>query len=168
MSTFAERLLRAAEHAGVVDSQAGIARALNVSRQTANNWFTGDNFPKQGQLFHIARRFGVDVQWLREGIGEMLPPPGKGTLTEDESDLLRNYRSATPKVKEVIRTMARAVRKSVVAVSLAIPPLLSQPSDAVAMSKGVSAYYVKCLGWLAAFIVRWRTGSARISQFAVA
>lgn len=123
---FTERLKRAARHVGVGDSQSDIARALDVSRQRVNRWFRYGAEPDADQTLEIAKRWQIDVEWLKNGTGEMLPTPSDG-LSAEERELVRNYRSATPQTRQVIATMARAVRKSVVAVVLAIPPLLSAP-----------------------------------------
>jgi len=129
MTTFVERLRRAAKAAGVGESQSEIADYLGLSKQTVNRWFKGGE-PNAEMTFDIARRLRVLPEWLRTGSGEMQPAPGDG-LTQDERELITHYRSATPKVREVIGTMARAVRKAAVAVALVIPPLMAlHPAEA--------------------------------------
>lgn len=130
--TFIDRLVQAAKHAGVGERQSDIAASLQVKRQTVNRWFVIGGTPEADLMFHIANRYGVDPKWLKSGDGTMLAEPSE-ELPADERELLRNYRSATTKVREVIRSMARAARKVVVAVpALAIPPLMSPPADASA------------------------------------
>ena len=147
MGDFTKRLQEAARHAGVSDHQAGIAAALNLSRQTVTRWFHG-YVPNAKMLLHIAAAWGVDPDWLATGAGRMLPNPDG--LTPEERDLVKDYRSATPKVREVIRTMARAVRKSVVTIAAVIPPLLAPtPSDATTLH---NAY---CDGGIRIAFRRW-------------
>lgn len=124
--SFIERLQQAARNAGATTSQAGIALALGVNRQTVHRWFKGGE-PDADQLIKIATRFNVDAKWLKEGDGQMMPKPG-GDLSHDERELITNYRQATPKVREVVRMMTRAVRKAIVAGVFSIPPLLA-PKD---------------------------------------
>lgn len=130
MTPFIERLKRAARSAGVGESQANIADALGIARQTVNRWFMGGE-PNADQLLSIARRWRVSADWLKSGQGEMQPAPNGGELSNDERDLIRHYRSASPQIRQVISTMARAVRKSVVAIAMAVPPfLVPQQGDA--------------------------------------
>lgn len=134
MTPFIDRLQRAAKFAGVGESQSEIADSLGLARQTVNRWFKGGE-PNAEQTFGIARAWRVSPEWLKSGVGDMLPNPGDG-LTLEERDLIRNYRSATPQVRQVISTMARAVRKTVVTLGMAIPPLLaSDPTSASVLHK---------------------------------
>ena len=128
--TFTDRLLQAARHAGVGDSQSDIARSLEITRQCVNRWFRSGAEPDADTTLEIARRWKISAEWLKHGVGDMLQEPGDG-LTVDERELVKNYRSATPRVRDVISRMARAVRKSVVTISLGIPPLLAALHDAV-------------------------------------
>jgi DNA-binding XRE family transcriptional regulator len=101
VTDFVERLKKAAAYAGAGESQANIAEAIGVTRQTVNRWFTKDGEPGVDLTFTIARKFRVSAEWLKWGGGEMLPPPSDGLL-QDEKELIRYYRSATPEVREVI------------------------------------------------------------------
>lgn len=152
MSTFIERLQSAARFSGVAESQSEIADSLHLARQTVNRWFKGGE-PNAEQTFAIARRWRVSPEWLKSGVGEMLPAPGDG-LSQEERDLIRHYRSATPQVRQVISTMTRAVRKSVVTIAMAIPPLLvSNPTEARVLhnqnfGSALSEYTLRARRWL--------------------
>jgi transcriptional regulator with XRE-family HTH domain len=159
MTPFIDRMLRAAKHAGVGESQSEIADSLGLARQTVNRWFKGGE-PNAEQTFSIARTWRVSPEWLKSGTGEMLPSPGDG-LSLEEKDLIRNYRSATPQVRQVISTMARAVRKSVVTIALAIPPLLApKPADAAILHNqnssavgGLNTHWMRrVIRWLSTFV----------------
>lgn len=144
MTAFSERLLRAARYAGIPDTQAGIAKALGLKRQTVNHWFTSGE-PTAENLLEIAAKLVVSAEWLRSGEGDMLPPPSS-ELPADERELLRSYRSATPQTRQILRTMAKAARKSVLFMVATIPPLLSPYSDAEAgIERAITepVYYVK-------------------------
>lgn len=128
MSDFRERLQQAANYAGVGDSQATIAASLGLNRQTIHRWFSGGE-PNSEMLLHIARAWGVSAEWLQSGKGEMHAKPGDG-LSAEERELVRHYRSASPQIRDVIRTMTRAVRKTMIAVAVVgVPPLMA-PTDA--------------------------------------
>jgi transcriptional regulator with XRE-family HTH domain len=129
-NTFIERLQQAAKFAGAGDSQRAIAKSLELNPQTVNRWFKGFCEPNAEQVFKIARAWGIDAEWLKNGVGTMLEAPSDG-LSQEERDLIKHYRSATAPVRDVIRQMTRAVRKSMVAVAMSIPPLLApQPVEA--------------------------------------
>ena len=131
MSDFRERLQQAANRAGAGDSQATMASSLNLNRQTINRWFQGGK-PNAEMLLHIARTWGVDPEWLENGKGDMLPVPSPDDLPQDELELLRDYRKATLQTRQQIRTMVRALRKSMVTLAAGIPPLMApSPSDAM-------------------------------------
>ena len=155
---FIERLQHAARFAGVGDSQSEIADSLGLARQTVNRWFKGGE-PNAEQTFAIARNWKVSPEWLKSGVGDMLPDPGDG-LSQEERDLIRHYRSATPQVRQVISTMTRAVRKSVVTVAMAIPPLMgSSPADARLLhnhfsGSALAEYTLRARRWLSSVFGR--------------
>lgn len=130
---FLERLQQAARHNGVRERQTDIANSLGLPVQTVNQWFTKGYMPKRELIIRIAHVYGVGLEWLANGEGEMLPQPSE-SLPPDERELLRSYRSATPQTRQLLRSMARAARKSIVTIAAAIPPLLaSPPSDAATL-----------------------------------
>lgn len=147
MSDFVERLKQAAAHAGVGDSQSDIARALELKRQTVNRWFVVDDAEPEGDLlFEIASRFGVNPKWLKSGDGPMYPDAANEELSNEEHGLIKDYRGSSPKIKEAIRAMVRAMRKVATVVVAAVPPLLAHsPSDATAapLKTSGAVYYVK-------------------------
>ena len=69
MSAFVERLVEAAKHAGVEPTQAGIAESLGLSKQTVWRWFREGIEPNAENCFEIARKWGVDAEWLKSGPG---------------------------------------------------------------------------------------------------
>lgn len=69
-----ERLYQAAKALKNINSQAGIARALNASSQTVKNW-ESRGISKQG-LLDAQKYFGVSAQWLESGEGDMEVPKG--------------------------------------------------------------------------------------------
>jgi transcriptional regulator with XRE-family HTH domain len=150
MSDFRGRLQQAAQHAGVGDSQATMAASLNLNRQTINRWFQGGE-PNADMLLHIARTWGVDAEWLKSGDGDMLPTPSPDDLPPEELELLRDYRKASQQARQTIRTMVRALRKSVVTIAAVIPPLLvPTPSDATTLHNAscMDGIRIACRRWI--------------------
>lgn len=125
MTKFGERLQQAARHAGVGDKQADIAADLGLTRQTVNHWFTKGE-PDSENLAHIAKRWGVNYEWLRSGDGGMLQ--AQPDLPDDEGELLRDYRKLQRSQRDTARTLIRALRKSVVVVAAALPGFMA-PKD---------------------------------------
>lgn len=139
MKEFRDRLQHAAKWRGVQENQAGIAAALGLRRQTINRWFGGGE-PNAEMLLHTARVFGVDPEWLKSGSGEMLPKPSPDGLSVEERDLIKSYRMAPANIRDVLRSMARAAKKSIVTVAWMIPPLMApQQSEAAICHKNVFA-----------------------------
>lgn len=135
MTTFRERLQRAAKHAGVGETQAEIADNLGISRQTVHYWFKNGG-ADAANLALIERRWGVNGEWLRSADGDMLPQPSPENLPREELELLRDYRKASAQAREHIRTVARALRKSVITLAAVIPPyMVSTDSDAAVLHK---------------------------------
>jgi AcrR family transcriptional regulator len=153
VTTFRERLQRAAKHAGVGETQAEIADNLGISRQTVHYWFKNGG-ADAANLALIERRWGVNGEWLRSADGDMLPQPSPGDLPSEELELLRDYRKASAQAREHIRTVARALRKSVITLAAVIPPLLASPdTDAAVLHKqncglDLTGIRIAFLAWL--------------------
>lgn len=133
MSTFRERLQQAAYFAGVGTTQAAMANALGLNRQTINRWFLGGE-PSAENLLDISKRWGVSAEWLQSGEGDMVAQPSE-VLPADERELLRDYRKATPSTRQILRRMVKAGGKAVLFMVATIPPLMSPYSDAEAALK---------------------------------
>lgn len=136
---FLDRLTAAARYKGGGERQTDIASLLGLKIQTVNQWFKKGYMPKRDLMLKIARAYEVDLEWLADGKGEMHPAPQAAEgLSTDERELVRSYRMASPKAREVISTMAKAARKSIVTVAAVIPPLLAPASsDAASMRHNV-------------------------------
>lgn len=156
MSSFTDRLLQAARFAGIGESQAAIADALGLNRQTVNRWFTKDAVPKAEAQNDIALKFGVDPIWLERGDGTMLPNPSPD-LPADLRELNKIYLRATPSIRTQIVKTARALAKAILVMGSLLPPLLA-PSNAEAaifhkndfapLFSQVIELYAHCVQWL--------------------
>lgn len=124
MDTFISRLKQACQRAGIGERQSEISRAIGVKKQNVNWWFTQDTAPDQETMRVISKKLGVRYEWLAFGELPMSPEPKDDNLSEQERKIIRAYRSTTPKMRQVLTAMVRAVRKVAVVVVAAIPPLL--------------------------------------------
>jgi transcriptional regulator with XRE-family HTH domain len=104
--SFLERLQKAARYAGVGESQAEIAEALEITRQRVNSWFKGGG-PNRQLTAKIARKWCVNLEWLATGNGDMLSPLLGSEFSPEEKALIKHYRSASPKVRQIISAMVR-------------------------------------------------------------
>ncbi|MAL97179.1 MAG: hypothetical protein CL583_01895 [Alteromonadaceae bacterium] len=75
---FRERLIQAANDAGqnVRGIYAEISRDFSaagtkVTQQAVKKWFDGDSVPGSDNVRRLAKRFGVSVEWLQYGTGQM-------------------------------------------------------------------------------------------------
>jgi DNA-binding XRE family transcriptional regulator len=128
--TFLERLHRSAIYAGVSFTQSDVAEAIGIKRQTVHKWFNG-TIPETPMVAIIAVSWRVDPIWLATGQGTMIPAPGS-SLTEDERELLRCYRNATPTRRKALYDIAKTLVKTLVVVTMTIPaftPVRSEAKD---------------------------------------
>lgn len=65
-----ERLYKAAQELRGIQGQSGIARALNASPQTINNW-ESRGMSKSGMI-KAQTEFGCSASWLEDGLGKMV------------------------------------------------------------------------------------------------
>ena len=74
-------------------TQVDLGAALGVSRAHLAKIETGRDFPGRDLLAASARHFGVSLDWLSTGQGEIRPPR---PLNEGEAALLHAYRRLAP------------------------------------------------------------------------
>lgn len=169
MTKFSDRLMQAARHAGVGETQSEIAADLGLKRQTVNHWFLKGE-PDGENVSHIAKRWGVNREWLASGDGEMLPQPSQDSLSHEERDLVRSYRLAPANARPVILSMLRAARKAIVTVPLMLPGFMA-PKDAdagilhkqncvTAFARAVADHTTDCISKLVSFLRNMRKRSA--------
>lgn len=98
MRPFRDRLKEAAEHARVEYGQTAIARSLEVSKQTVDQWM-GKGRPAPESIFRIADRWKVDARWLATEEGQMLPVKPPTPLAEPSDP-------SSPEVTRLIKAFA--------------------------------------------------------------
>ena len=172
MSGFTDRLQQAAARAGYGDSQADLARALDLSRQRINRWFVEDGAgPDADVLLDISSRLGVNPKWLKTGEGAMIPDAANEDLSSEERALIRDYRSSSQKTREAIRAVVRTMRKVATVVVAAIPPLLASPDSEATLHNRISGHVpfansmnvIHIVRQWARILVRLLTPSIRLS-----
>ncbi|VVD74618.1 peptidase S24 [Pandoraea horticolens] len=70
-----------------ISSVADLARALNQSEQTINNWaYRGNGVSKQGRLL-AQRELGISATWIDDGQGQMLSSADPGNTNIRPADI---------------------------------------------------------------------------------
>lgn len=96
MHVTASRLFEAAKKVRPdIDTPADLARALNQSEQTINNWsYRGSGVSKQGRLL-AQKELGISATWIEDGSGAMLTSEpslsseaARHSLPEDQGNVL--------------------------------------------------------------------------------
>lgn len=104
---FRERLREAAAYAGIEYSQTAIARSLDITKQSVDNWM-GEGEPRPAMIFRMADRWNVSPRWLATEQGQMVgEPPTGGTYSKDEVALVRRHRKASPQVRAALKVMLK-------------------------------------------------------------
>ena len=73
--TFADRLDKALDHARTPKGRArrgAVAKKFGVSTESVRKWLTGDSIPDTKRIPEIAKKLGVNGNWLLTGDGLMV------------------------------------------------------------------------------------------------
>lgn len=83
-----QRLFEAAKRVRpAISSVADLARALNQSEQTINNWaYRGNGVSKQGRLI-AQRELGINATWIDDGQGQMVAGSDPGNANVRPADM---------------------------------------------------------------------------------
>lgn len=103
---FSDRLMMAAQQAGVPYKQTALGDFLGVNKQTVDVWMNG-SVPRADTIFDIADKLRVDARWLATGAGEMIAAVPDSAIGPQLRDLISRYEAAGPRWKLSIRTLAR-------------------------------------------------------------
>lgn len=91
-------------------SQRQMAKELNISQGTYNNWENGNTQPSIEQLIALARFFGVSVDYLI-GNSDDFGVINYDTVFSDRKTLLGLYAAANPQVQSAIKTILEECTK---------------------------------------------------------
>ena len=91
-------------------SQRQMAKALNVSQGTYNNWENSNTQPSIEQLIALAEFFGVSVDYLI-GNSDDLGVINYNKADGDNAGILRLYVAASPSVQSAIKTILEEYNK---------------------------------------------------------
>lgn len=108
MNEQTERLYIAAKALRRVDGQSAVAKLLNVSPQTVNNW--EDRGISNDGLLRAQEIIGCNAIWVRDGTGPMTI--GNDASSEDAIiELIALFQQALPSGREMILDLARSAAK---------------------------------------------------------
>ena len=79
-------------------SQDELAAKLHVKQPTVSRWLKGQRTPSLDQFEQLAEAIDTPLEWLMFGAVER--------VTDDERELLSDYRTAEDRGKDTIRTVA--------------------------------------------------------------
>jgi hypothetical protein len=91
--------------------QAFVAKMFRVSQKGARKWLEGEALPRTTRLAAIARRCGVNGEWLLTGQG---PMRGTGTAGDEETGRIavaeppQKYRIASARTRRLIARLSEA------------------------------------------------------------
>lgn len=88
-------------------SQRDIAKIMNVSQGTYNNWENEKTQPSIEQLISLAKYFDVTVDYLIGYSDDYDNQKIVNTISSDENYLLKYYRSLTEPAREALIAFAR-------------------------------------------------------------
>lgn len=103
-----ERLYAAAKAIHRIDGQSAVAKLMNVSPQTVNNW-EARGISIEG-LLRAQEMVGCNAIWLRDGTGKMTDT-GNDVGVDEVIELVALYQEATPSDRVMILKSARAAKK---------------------------------------------------------
>ncbi len=91
-------------------SQRDMAKAMNISQGTYNNWENSNTQPSIEQLIALAKFFGVSVDYLIGNTDDL------GIINYSDKDTEHNnflgmYVSASPEIQNAIKTILDEYRK---------------------------------------------------------
>lgn len=90
-------------------SQRSIAKIMNVSQGTYNNWENSNTQPSIEQLIALARFFDVSVDYLIGNSNNL--EPNKNYLSDRQREILKLTFSAEPEVQDAVITILSARSK---------------------------------------------------------
>ena len=80
-------------------TQRDMARTLNISQGTYNNWENGRTQPSIEQLIALATLFSVSVDYLVGYTDDYPTFPTEESLTKEERVLLKDFRILSPEAR---------------------------------------------------------------------
>lgn len=90
-------------------SQRSIAKIMNVSQGTYNNWENSNTQPSIEQLIALAKFFDVSVDYLIGNSNNL--EPNKNYLSDRQREILKLTFSAEPEVQDAVITILSARSK---------------------------------------------------------
>lgn len=108
MNAQTERLYLAAKTLHQVDGSSAVAKLLNVSPQTVNNW--EERGISNDGLLRAQELMGCNAIWLRDGSGSMTNA-GSDVSADEIIELVALYQQSTARARDMILDLARSSAK---------------------------------------------------------
>lgn len=89
-------------------SQVSLSTAVEVAQVTVSQYECGRSYPSVKALLKMAEIFDVSVDYLL-GLSDIRGILKSGITTDDEAELLNNYRSLTPSDRALVRAYMQAL-----------------------------------------------------------
>ena len=90
-------------------SQRNMAKLLNISQGTYNNWENGNTQPCIEQLIALAQFFDVTVDYLVGNADEFANATVQKRLNRDEETMLSLYSALPEQAKSAVKTLMSAI-----------------------------------------------------------
>ena len=105
---FAKRFNEAVALAGVESTQKALSKLLGVSEVMIWSYRNGEKLPRMAMALKMADEFGVSVDWLLQGRGDL--------VNRDSSDKSPTYKSkplrkSTKAIVDLVETLTESERK---------------------------------------------------------
>ena len=72
---FAERFRHAVAASGINNTQKHLSKVLGVSEVMIWSYRNGEKLPRMKTAVHMAKTFGVSLEWLLQGVHRVAEPP---------------------------------------------------------------------------------------------
>lgn len=106
-------------------TQVEFGEKISVKGNTITNYENGLRTPSDAVIFSICREFGINEEWLRNGVGNMeISPDIKlssylGEISDGDDDFIKDlievYMELDPDSKEALKLIARKMAEKIIA-----------------------------------------------------
>lgn len=99
-------------------TQAEFGKKVGVARNTIATYESGVREPKDSVLLMMSKEFGVDVDWLKTGEGEMFLPVSDDALddfavefglSDTAKEVIREFVKYTPEEQEALLSLVKGL-----------------------------------------------------------
>jgi DNA-binding XRE family transcriptional regulator len=88
-------------------NKTAFGKKIELSQQSITQFEQGKNTPSKRTIALICDRFGVNEEWLRNGVGEMFKPKRVATKEEDLSYIRRDLDKLNEKYVQLVNVLIK-------------------------------------------------------------